>query len=75
MQNKISFTCLRDIVYTRICHADADTDADTNGIRTEANISPLHLWPDIMILDQMQRRMFTQVSVGRRSAVGREPDL
>ena len=25
---------------TRICHADADTDADSNGIRTETNMSP-----------------------------------
>ena len=30
-----------DIVGTRICHADADTDADSNGIRTEINMSPL----------------------------------
>ena len=36
---------VRDIVDTRICHAtaDADTDADTNGIRTETNMSPLPL--------------------------------
>ena len=25
---------------TIICHADADTDADANGIRTETNMSP-----------------------------------
>ena len=37
----------RDIVDTRICQADADTDAeadthaDANGIRTETNMSPL----------------------------------
>ena len=31
----------RDIVGTRICHANADAD-DTNGIRTETNMSPLN---------------------------------
>ena len=31
----------RDIVGTRICHANADIDADTKGIRTEINMSPL----------------------------------
>ena len=35
----IPWTGLRDIVGTRICHADADT----NGIRTETNMSPLTL--------------------------------
>ena len=29
-----------DIMGTNICHADADTDADNNGIRTETNMSP-----------------------------------
>ena len=28
----------RDIVGARICHADADTDADSNGIRTETSM-------------------------------------
>ena len=28
---------------TRICHADADKDADTNGIRTEIIMSHSHL--------------------------------
>ena len=32
---------LRDIVGTRICHADADTEADTNGIRTGTHMSTL----------------------------------
>ena len=31
----------RDIVDIRICHADADMDADSNGIHTETNMSPL----------------------------------
>ena len=39
----IPSTGSRDIVGTRTCHADADTDADTNGIRTETNMPP-HLW-------------------------------
>ena len=26
---------------TRICHADTDTDADSNGIRIETSMSPL----------------------------------
>ena len=30
-----------DIVGTRICHANADTDTDTNGIHTENNMFPL----------------------------------
>ena len=29
----------RDIVDTRICHADANTDAKTYGIRTETNMA------------------------------------
>ena len=34
---------VQDIVGTRICHAnaDTDTDADTNGIRTETDMSAL----------------------------------
>ena len=41
--SRIPSTDLRDIVGTRICHAnaDADTDADTNEIHTETNMSPL----------------------------------
>ena len=31
----------RNIEGTRICQADADTDADANGIRTETNMAPL----------------------------------
>ena len=41
----IPSTGSRDIVGTRICQddadANADTDADTNGIRTETNMSSL----------------------------------
>ena len=37
----ISSTGSSDIVGTRFCHADADTDADSNGIRTETNMTPL----------------------------------
>ena len=37
----IPSTGSRDIVGTRFCHADVDTDADSNGIRTETNMSPL----------------------------------
>ena len=41
---EIPSTGSRDIVGTKICHTnaddDADTDADTNGIRTETNMSP-----------------------------------
>ena len=39
----IPSTGSRDIGGTRICHdnADADTDAETNGIRTETNVSTL----------------------------------
>ena len=33
----IPLTASRDIVGTRIGHADADTGADSNGIRTETN--------------------------------------
>ena len=36
----IPSTGSRDIVDIRIFHADADTDADSNGIRTETNMSP-----------------------------------
>ena len=42
----IPSTGSRDIMGTRICHADADTDTDSdtkwicNGIRTETNMSP-----------------------------------
>ena len=32
----------------RFCHADADTDADSNGIRAETNMSPLPLVGDII---------------------------
>ena len=37
----IPSTGSRNIVSTRNCHADADTDADANGIRTGTNMSPL----------------------------------
>ena len=36
----IPSTGSRDIVGTRIFHANADTDAGTNGIRTETKMSP-----------------------------------
>ena len=36
----IASTGSGDIVGTRICHADADTEADANEIRTETNMSP-----------------------------------
>ena len=45
----IPLTGSRNIVGTRICHVDtdantnADTDADSNGIRTEFNMPPLTL--------------------------------
>ena len=47
----IPSTGSRDSMGTRICHAnaDADTHADTNGIRTETKIPPHLWWGDINI--------------------------
>ena len=47
----IPSTSSRDIVGTRICHANDDMDADSNGIRTQTNMSPPPQlwWGDIMI--------------------------
>ena len=50
----------RDICGTRICHADADTDADTIGIRMETNMSPSPLvgWEHNLICNQINSNSF-----------------
>ena len=49
----IPSTGSRDIMGTRICHADVDTDADSNEIRTETNMSPSLLVGDIKTLKSL----------------------